>query len=167
MKKLIAILGLLMLFLIQFGSVGFTVYKNECNKAKISTYTSTSVGCCCSKSDAKAETKAKSCCKSKSEKECSKPEKKSCCSKKKETETVNKKCCTSDLLLFKVMCESFNFESDRLNLDNTLDYIISARPVFKAKNTNFKSQLAKGNYNCNSPPLITIDKRILFQSFQI
>lgn len=167
MKKLIAILGLLMLFLIQFGSVGFTVYKNECNKAKISTYTSNNDGCCCSKSDVKLEKKAKSCCKSKSEKNCSEPEKKSCCSKKKETETVNKKCCTSDLMLFKIMCDSFNFESDDLKLDNTINYTICALPIFKTKNTNFKNQLAKGNYNCNSPPLITIDKRILFQSFQI
>jgi hypothetical protein len=167
MKKLIAILGLLMLFLIQFGSVGFTVYKNECNKAKISTYTSNAVGCCCSKTDLKSESKVKSCCKSKAEENCSKPEKKSCCSKKKYTETVNKKCCTSDLLLIKVMCESFNFESDHLYLDNAIDYNIAVLPPLKTKRTNFKSQLAKGNYNCNSPPLITIDKRILLQSFQI
>lgn len=165
MKKIIAILGLLMLFLIQFGSVGFTVYKNECNKEKISTYTLENVDCCCSKSESKSE--SKSCCKSKSEKSCAKPTEKSCCSKKQDTESFTKKCCTTDLLNLKLACESYNFNSYDLNLDNTNEFQIAVLHNFKISNTNLNSNLITENYNCNSPPLYNYNKRILFQSFQI
>ena len=163
MKKVIAILGLLLLFLIQFGSVGFTVYKNECNKAKISTYTLETVGCCCSKN--KSKTKTKSCCKTK--KTCTKAKSKSCCSKKKSSETVNKKCCSSDLMFLKVLCESFNIESLDIALDNNINYQYVELPQFKIINTNLIGSLITENYNCNSPPLINYDKRIFIQSFQI
>jgi len=167
MRKIIAILGLLMLFLIQFGSVGFTVYKNECNKAKISTYTVKSVKCCCSKSNSKLESKVKSCCKTKSKASCSKPPKKTCCSSKSKTESVDKKCCSSDLMLFKLVCETFNVDSYSLNIEKTIDYQIAFIPRNKKSNTNFKSNTINGKYNCNSPPLIHVDKRIFIQSFQI
>lgn len=171
MKKIIAILGISMLLLIQFGSVGFNVFKNECNNTKTSTYTLEHVGCVCAKNHSEKEVVPDSCCKKEEKKSCckTKVKKKTCCSKKSDSETASKKCCNTDVMLFKVFCESFTINFTDLTSDtNDIDEYIAITPVYKTAKVKYNYNSNNGKYNCNSPPpLLDVNRRILIQSFQI
>ena len=169
MKKIIAILGLLMVFMIQLGSTGFSVYKNECNKEKISSYSITDLGCVCKKNDVNNTEESSGCCSKALKKSCCEVEKKSCCStnsdKKTET-TISNICCTSDLMAFKLLCETFNLDnSQTAHLSSDIDFKID--PVLKIDDLYHISALSNNDLNCHPPPDLGINTRIFIQSFQI
>lgn len=162
MKKIFAIFSLILLLLIQFGSVGFTVYNNKCKKANLSSYSIKKTGCLCSKTVSNKLDKTKNCCKKK---------KKTCCSKNDNTQTkaiLSKKCCTSNLMTFKLLCETFNNDlTNNLNFDNQNLVELNNNLLYTKNVFSFPKKLKTNIVKCNSPPLISVNKRIFIQSFQI
>ena len=168
MKKLISILSLLLIILVQFGSVGFTYYRNDCSTSKSSTFTYNDEGCTCKK-DISSTRNYKSCCeKSKSEKSCCQREKSSCCSLKSDDNLrLTKKCCSSTTLFFKVLSEPFNRFVEHFQLIST-NLVLPTNYYFKIEQATISRKVAsQGYYKCNSPPIQNYQTRIFIQSFQI
>ena len=112
LKQFITIWSLILIFLIQLGSVGFTYYRNDCASSKMSTFSLKNKGCCCKKDD-ESLTDIKSCCKKKdSEKSCCKSKTKNNCSKSNSNSKplISNNCCNSTSIVFKVLSEEYVFE---------------------------------------------------------
>jgi len=168
LKKLITILSLLLIILVQFGSVGFTYYRNDCSTSKSSTFTYNNEGCTCKK-NVSSSADSKSCCeKTKSEKSCCQRKKSSYCSSKSDDNLrVKKKCCSSTTLFFKVLSEPFNTSAEHFQLVSN-HLIIPTHYDFKIEQATIITNVAsQGYYKCNSPPIRNYQTRIFIQSFQI
>lgn len=169
MKKLISILSLLLVFLIQFGSVGFTYYRNDCSTSKSSTFTYRNEGCTCKKEISPSDN-AKGCCqKVKSEKSCCQSKLTSCCTtnESKRELKLSRKCCNSTQLFFKVLSDPFNTYDSNLELSNDVLLTSSVYKVNSNKVIFSNSTSLQSNFNCNSPPFRNYETLVFIQSFLI
>ena len=145
----------MLIFAIQFGSVGFTYYKNDCSKSKTTTYTIDNVECCCKKN--------------KQTPRCCKKTKKNCCKNKyssKNAITPNK-CCNSESKEFRISSDSFNNRIENFDLAESIIVINEEITVLKLPFTLINKSSVEGYYKCNSPPKLSYDTRIFIQSLQI
>ncbi len=144
-------MNLLLILLVQFGSVGFTFYKNDCFHSNATSFSFKHSACCCKKGKAV-----------KSEKKCCKKKTSSCCASANQLQ-IEKKCCHSTPLFFKVLSEPFFYKQINLDFENKLhqnkQYSVTSFSVQKTTNQHY--------YQCNSPPQKNYDSRIFIQSLQI
>lgn len=159
MKKFIAILGLILVLMIQFGSAGFKVYNNKCNTKKTSTYSLNKTGCICGENttDSNQNSNKEGCCKKKTEKKCCEVKQKTCCSKKKNTdsESLHNNCCNTNEILLKLACESFDINSYNYSINEVSaeDYL-SVISIQKNVVHSITDETLYGKYKCNSPPFV-------------
>ena len=152
-----------MLLLVQFGTVGFSVYEIKCSKSLILTYTTDNLGCICSEKK-EVQNLTKKCCQKKIVK--------TCCKKNKDIQTkdqrASKKCCKSNLIVLKLFCDNFDQK-----LKDSYELKDLKNSWFQNLSTTSRSRIIKkhnnlaGKYKCNSPPFISADPRIFIQSLQI